>query len=62
MFFMIKINEINMKNKVIISEYKYPLKSNPIFNNIINNKNFKGNPIKLKYITVFFTSFNPINI
>ena len=44
-----------MKNKVIISEYKYPLKSNPIFNNVINNKNFKGNPIKLKYITVFFT-------
>ena len=43
MFIMIKINEINMKNKVIISEYKYPLKSNPIFNNIINNKNFKGN-------------------
>ena len=59
---MIKINEINMKNKVIISEYKYPLKSNPIFNNIINIKNFKGKPIKLKYITVFFTSFNHINI
>ena len=54
---MIKINEINMKNKVIISEYKYPLKSNPIFNNIIDIKNFKGKPIKLKYITVFFYLF-----
>ena len=53
MFFKIIINEININNRVIISEYRYPCKSNPKFNNIITNKNFKGNPIKLEYITIF---------
>lgn len=51
-----------MNISIIISEKRYPLKSRPKLNNIITNKNFKGNPIKLEYMTVFFTSLKPIKI
>ena len=44
------------------SENKYPLKSSPIDINNTVKTNFNGKPIKFEYITVFFTSLNPIKI